>query len=83
MHSLVGGGLGGVQRRNLSVAHQKSNVVLVACCLTGVEVVPHGGWDSSPELSDGWQSVPGRLCELVGGVDLGGGCGLKRTMERF
>ena len=39
MRSLVGGGLGGVQRRNLSAAHQMSNVVLVACCLTGVEVV--------------------------------------------
>ena len=50
---LVGGGLGGVQRRNLSVPHQMSNVVLVACCLTGVEVVPQGGWDTSPELSDG------------------------------
>ena len=37
----------------LSVAHQMSNVVLVACCLTGVEVVPQGGWDASPELSDG------------------------------
>jgi len=44
--------------------------------LTGVEVVPQGGWDSNPELSDGWQSVPGRLCERVGRVDLGGGCGL-------
>ena len=52
MRSLVGGGLGGVQRRNLSVAHQMS-VVLVACCLMGVEVVPQGGWDASPELSDG------------------------------
>ena len=29
VRSLVGGGLGGVQRRNLSVAHQKSNVVSV------------------------------------------------------
>ena len=53
MRSLVGGGLGGVQRRNLSVAHQMSNVVLVACCLMGVEVVPQGGWDANPELSDG------------------------------
>jgi len=52
MRSLVGGGLGCVQRRNLSVAHQMSIVVLVAC-LTGVEVVPQGGWDASPELSDG------------------------------
>ena len=43
MRSLVGGGLGGVQRRNLSAAHQMSNVVLVAYCLTGVEVVPQGG----------------------------------------
>ena len=72
MRSLVGSGLGGVQRRNLSVAHQMSVVVLVACCLTGVEVVPvpQGGWDASPELSDGYQSVPGRPCELVGRVDL-------------
>ena len=53
VRSLVGGGLGGVQRRNLSVAHQKSSVVSVACCLTGVEMVPQGGWDASPELSDG------------------------------
>ena len=53
MRSLVGGGLGGVQRRNLSVAHQMSIVVLVICYLTGVEVVPKGGWDASPELSDG------------------------------
>ena len=53
VRSLVDGGLGGVQRRNLSVAHQMSIVVLVACCLTGLEVVPQGGWDASPELSDG------------------------------
>ena len=53
MRSLVGGELGGVQRRNFSVAHQMSIVVLVACFLTGVEVVPQGGWDPSPELSDG------------------------------
>ena len=53
MRSLVGGGLGGVQRRDLSVAHRMSNVVLFAFCLTGVEVVPHGGWDASPELSNG------------------------------
>ena len=53
MRLLVGGGLGGVQRRNLSVAYQKCIVVLVACCLTGVEVVPQGGWDASPEPSDG------------------------------
>ena len=38
----MGGGLGGVQRRNLSVAHQMSIVVLVACCLTGVEVYHKG-----------------------------------------
>ena len=53
MRSLVGGGLGGVQRRNLSVAHQMSTVVLVAYCLTSVEVVQQGGWDASLELSDG------------------------------
>ena len=53
MRSLVGGGIGGVQRRNLSVAQQMSIVVLVAFCLTGLEVVPQGGWDASPELSDG------------------------------
>ena len=52
MRTFVGGGLGGVQRRNLSVAHQMSIVVLVASCWTGVEVVPQGGWDASPELSD-------------------------------
>jgi len=49
----VGGGLGVVQRRNFTVAHQMSIVVLVACCLTGVEVVQQWGWDASPELSDG------------------------------
>jgi hypothetical protein len=53
VRSLVGGVLGGVQRRNLSVAHQKSNVDSVACCLTGVEVVTQGGWDASAGLSDG------------------------------
>ena len=53
MRSLVGGGLGGDQRHNLSVAHQMSIVVLMSCCLTGVEVVPQGGWDASPELSAG------------------------------
>ena len=83
MRSLVGGGLGGVQRRNLSVTRQMSNVVLVACYLMGVVVVTQGVWDASPELSDWWQSVPGRPCELVGLVDLGGGYGLKRTMERL
>ena len=50
MRSLVGGGLGGVQRRKLTVAHQMSIVVLVACCLTGVQVVPQAGWDASPNL---------------------------------
>ena len=39
---------------DISVAHQISIVVLVACCLTGVEVVPQGGWDASPELSVGF-----------------------------
>ena len=53
MRSLVGGGLGGVQRRILSIAHQMSFVVLVACCLVGAEMVPPRGWDASPELSDG------------------------------
>ena len=53
MSSLVDGGLVGAQRSNLSVAHQMSIVVLVACCLMGVEVLPQGGWDASPELSDG------------------------------
>ena len=36
----VGGGLGGVQRRFLSVYHQMSIFVLSACCVAGALVVP-------------------------------------------
>jgi len=48
----IGGGLGGIQQRFLSVSRQMSIFVLSAC-LAGALVVPREGLDASPGPCDG------------------------------
>jgi hypothetical protein len=53
MRCPIGGGLGGIQGRFLSVSRQMSIFVLNACCLAGALVVPWEGLGANPGPSDG------------------------------